>query len=210
MDKHQDQKNHEKEETLEQNAEQVGTKKAEPKVRDGKTDPKVENEKTESKVEKDEGSLEEFKKKLQEYEDMLKRQVADFDNFRKRTQEEKEKLKDYAFDAIFLDFIPIFDNIERAMLASNSKDATIKSIVEGLEGITQLFKTFLEKYQVEKLDSINKEFDPAIHEALFTQEGDYDKKIVTQEVEKAYKRKDKVIRTAKVAVGIPKKEKEEN
>lgn len=145
-----------------------------------------------------------LEQKLSEMENLLKRQAADFDNFRKRSQEEKENLKGFVLDNLIRDFLPIFDNLERALNSSKSENANLDSIVQGLEGIMFLYQGLLDKHEIQKIDSIGKEFDVHLHEALSTQEGDYQFKTIIQEVEQAYKRNGKVIRTAKVAVGTPK------
>lgn len=151
--------------------------------------------------------IKELEDKAKEYETLAKRKVADFDNFRKRMQDEKKQFSGMMTEKIMLDVLPLFDNLERAIeSAKQSKD--FDSLLQGIEGINQLFTAMFQKYNLTIVDSVNQPFDAALHHALYTQEGDYKEKTVIQEVEKAIKLNDKIIRTAKVAVGVPKKTEE--
>lgn len=142
-------------------------------------------------------------KKLLEYEELIKRQASDFNNFRKRTQSEKEEMHFFVSSKVIEQFLPILDNLERAFEASKQSE-DVQALRTGLEGILHQFQSVLTQYEVLPVDSMNQEFDPSVHEALFKNEGDYEKQVVIQEIEKAYSRKDKLIRTAKVGVGVPK------
>ena len=169
------------------------------------TESQDENQKEDELIEK----IKELEEKVIDYEILAKRKVADFDNFRKRVTQEKNQLREIMADKVILDFLPILDNLERALdAAKNNSD--FESLLDGINSIAGIFNSVLDKYSVKKVDSINQDFDPKIHHALYTVEGDYEKQTVIQEVENAYSRNERILRVAKVAVGIPKKTKESN
>lgn len=174
---------------------------------------KIEGEKKEEVHEKNENleeqkKLQELENKVKEYEDLVRRQAADFDNFRKRTKQEKEALGEMVAEKIILEFLPVYDNFERALKAAEDQK-NFKSFLEGVKGIYNIFTEILEKNKIQKIDSVGQPFDHRYHEALYMVEGDYEKPIVLEEVEKAFLKNEKVIRIARVSVGMPKKGKTE-
>jgi len=176
-------------------------------VKDNETSEKDSNKKEDNELI---SKIEDLESKLKEYEDLVKRKVADFENLRKRTIEEKKILNQIIAEKLILDFLPIIDNLERAInAAKDSKD--IDALLEGINLIKDMFLGILaNNYNVKPIDSLGKEFDPKIHNALYQKEGDYDKIVVTEEIEKPYVMGDKVIRIGKVGVGMPKKKENDN
>ena len=59
---------------------------------------------------------------LEETEDRLKRVAAEFDNYKKRSSKEKDMLYNSLLSDIVLNFLPILDNLEKAIEA-NTEDA---------------------------------------------------------------------------------------
>ncbi|HOJ50390.1 MAG TPA: nucleotide exchange factor GrpE [Spirochaetota bacterium] len=177
-------------------------------IDENNTDEK-DNKKEENKNDEIITKIQELETKLKEYEELIKRKVADFDNLRKRTIEEKKVLNQILSEKIILDFLPIIDNLERAInAAKETKD--IDALLNGISLIKDMFLSILSSnYNVKPIDSIGKEFDPKIHNALYQKEGDYDKIIVVEEIEKPYIMGEKVIRIGKVGVGTPKEKKVE-
>ena len=108
-------------------------------------------------------------------------------------------------EKMILEFLPVYDNFERALKATEEQK-NFESFLEGIKGIYHIFTEILEKNKVQKMDSVGQPFDHRYHEALYTVEGDYEKPIVLEEVEKAFLKNEKVIRIARVSVGMPKKE----
>lgn len=169
--------------------------------------PKEEELKKEKEVNPLEKKVVELEAKLKEYEDLLRRKMADFDNFRKRAQQEKEKLGEIVAEQVISDFLPIYDNVNRAILAAE-QNKDLNAFLEGVISIENLFLTLFKKYSIEKIDSVGQEFDPKIHQALYMSEGDYVKNTVLEELEKAFMKKERLIRLGKVVVGTPKKKEE--
>ena len=171
---------------------------------------------TETKAEKKENKeshelekkVKELESKVKEYEDLLKRKMADFDNFRKRAQQEKERMVELASEQVILDFLPVYDNINRAVLSAE-KNHDLKAFLEGVVSIENIFLATLSKYSIIKVDAVGQEFDPKTQHALYSTEGDYEKNTVIEELEKAFVKNEKALRIAKVVVGTPKKKETE-
>ena len=128
--------------------------------------PKEEELKKEKELNPLEKKVVELEAKLKEYEDLLRRKMADFDNFRKRAQQEKEKLGEIVAEQVISDFLPIYDNVNRAILAAE-QNKDLNAFLEGVISIENLFLTLFKKYSIEKIDSVGQEFDPKIHQALY-------------------------------------------
>lgn len=128
--------------------------------------------------------------------------MAEFDNFRKRTLKEKSELIKNAAESAFKGLLPIVDDFERALKASEgSEDAN--AMREGMELIYKKLKKYMEQNGVKEMDPEDKEFDADKHEAISAvpvpEENQKGKILDT--VEKGYMINDKVLRHAKVVVG---------
>lgn len=138
-----------------------------------------------------------LEEELQEWKNKHHRLYAEFDNYRRRTLKEKAELIKTASEGIILELLPVLDDFERAIEAKE----------EGSEGIVLIynkFKTKLEKKGVKKMNAIGDEFDPEIHEAIAQVPAPKKKQKnkVLDVVESGYMLHDKVIRFAKVVVGV--------
>lgn len=149
----------------------------------------------EDEVEKLKGELEKEKK---EYLFLM----AEFDNFRKRTLKEKSELIKNAAESAFKGLLPIVDDFERALKASEgSEDAN--AMREGMELIYKKLKKYMEQNGVKEMDPEDKEFDADKHEAISVVPvpDENQKGKILDTVEKGYMINDKVLRHAKVVVG---------
>jgi len=128
--------------------------------------------------------------------------MAEFDNFRKRTLREKSELVKNAGEGVFKGLLPIVDDFERALKASEGSDDA-QGIREGMELIYKKLRKFMEQNGVKEMDPEDKEFDADRHEAItavpVADEAQKGKIIDT--VEKGYTINGKVLRHAKVVVG---------
>ena len=128
--------------------------------------------------------------------------MAEFDNFRKRTLREKSELIKNAAESAFKGLLPIVDDFERALKATEgSEDAT--AIREGMELIYKKLKKYLEQNGVKEMDPEDKVFDADKHEAISVVHvpDEEQKGKILDTVEKGYTINDKVLRHAKVVVG---------
>ena len=141
-------------------------------------------------------------KRISELEDMVLRTQAELLNYRKRKDEETAKILKYAEEDILKGFLPILDNFERAITMddNNFGDETSK-FLEGFRLVYNQTKALLEKFEVKEIECLDKEFDPAIAQAIST-EKDKNKPsgTVLKVYQKGYMYKDKVLRLAMVIV----------
>lgn len=176
---------------------------------------KRENEETraEDRAAEDVGDLQkelaEKEQQMKEYIDRIKHLQADFENYKKRALKEREDLDRLIEDRMILEFIPIYDNFERAFRSfnhNNDKD----SFIEGMERIFSQFDDLVAKKGVEKIEALGERFDPARHEALIAVESDEEPNIVLEEFERGYLRNGRVIKPSRVKVSkVKSKTKEE-
>ena len=138
--------------------------------------------------------------KCSEYLEMLQRTAAEFDNFKKRSIKEKEALYIDAVCDVVSAFLPVIDNVERALKAI-SGDSSAQSLKEGVEMVFRQFGDALKKIGVEEIKALNEPFDPMLHNAVMHVEDEsYGHSIVIEEFQKGYIYKDKVIRYSMVKV----------
>jgi len=144
--------------------------------------------------------LEEKSKKCEEYFNMLQRTAAEFDNYKKRTAKEKESIYTDATVDVIAAFLPVVDNIERAIAAfSNEIDAA--SLKEGVDLVYRQFKDVMGKLGVEEIKSVGEKFDPNLHNAVMhVEDPEYDESVIIEEFQKGYILKDRVIRYSMVKV----------
>ena len=135
--------------------------------------------------------------------DQLLRTLADFDNYRKRSRKEIADAERIARDDLLRDFLPVFDNLERASQhAVGSTD--VQSLNEGIQIVMRQFFETLNKLSIERVPSVGKPFDPAVHEAVQQVESpDLPVGAVAQELLAGYRVGDRLIRPAMVVVVKP-------
>lgn len=162
-----------------------------------KSKPKKPREKTDTSA-----KLKEMQKELQEQKNKYLRLSADFDNFRKRTLREKMDLTRLAGEDILIKILPVLDNLERAMKSIEEAKDT-EAVKEGMLLIYNNFKEYLNQQGVSEIDTMHKNFDTDVHEAV-TKIPAKNKKLkgkVVDIIEKGYYLNDKVIRYSKVVIG---------
>ena len=156
-------------------------------------DKKSNEEKLKEQLSKKESEANEFLEHMQ-------RLAAEYDNFRKRTQREKEKLYIDAVVDIVSKFLPVVDNIERALKAAEDEES--KGLKEGVSLTYRQLLDILTKLGVQPIEAQGKNFDPELHNAVMHVEDEaQDKNIVVEEFQKGYIYKDgTVIRHSMVKV----------
>lgn len=155
----------------------------------------LENEGKESKeVVKESNKI---KQELEETTDRLKRIMAEFENYKKRSNKEREALYNSLLADIIASFLPVIDNLEKAVQAK-TEDEGYK---QGIELVLKQFVDVLTKFGVEEIKTVGETFDPEIHEAVSSiQDETKGEKEIVQEFRKGYKIGTKVIRHAMVVV----------
>ena len=159
-----------------------------------------ENE-VESTEETQEATEPDLEAKIKELEHDLAVVRADFYNFRQRTIKERQETRARAKEEVIIEFLPVLDNLDRALTAANAEDAT--TIVRGVEMVQRQFVNALESLGVSMIKAQGETFDPALHDAAGTEDvedAELDGKVITERL-KGYRTKDRVLRPAQVTVG---------
>ncbi len=126
------------------------------------------------------------------------RLLADFDNYRRRMARERTETYQRASESIYTDLLPVVDNFERALAAAPEAG---DPFADGMRMVYGQLKELLAKGGVEPIESLGKDFDPAVHEAIAYQPSPdvAEGKIFFEHV-RGYRMGDRVIRPAAVIV----------
>jgi molecular chaperone GrpE len=147
-----------------------------------------------------EPELETLRSELGEMKDRFIRKVAEFENFKKRSLKERMELIQTAGKEVIIDMLEVLDDCERAEKQMSTLDEKAK---EGVMLVFNKLKSLLTAKGLKPMETINKEFNPDMHEAITEvpapTEGQKGK--VIDEIQKGYYLNDKIIRYAKVVVG---------
>ena len=166
-----------------------------------------------SETEKNEEANEEhkkggfFKKKkdkkdeqIEELNDRVKRQMAEFDNFRKRSEKEKSMMFDMGAKNVIEKILPVVDNFERGFTTVEEADKD-DAFVQGMQQVYKQLMTELEAIGVTPIEAVGQEFNPDFHNAVMQVESDeYESGIIAQEFMKGYMYKGSVVRHSMVGV----------
>jgi molecular chaperone GrpE (heat shock protein) len=147
----------------------------------------------------------ELQKKVTELQNELAGSRADFYNYRQRIEKERARLRSSISDDRVLDFIPVLDNLDRALNVPEDSAAT--DVLKGVRMVHKQFLSVLQDLGVEviavNLNEEKTEFDHLLHDAVGTEEvtdPKLDSKIM-HELLKGYRTKDRVLRPSQVKVG---------
>jgi molecular chaperone GrpE len=162
------------------------------------------NSAPEHKEEKPVDELSKVSTELGEMKDKYLRLYAEFDNYRKRSIREREDLIKLAAQDTIKSILPTLDDFERALKHSKPETENNDSIVEGIKLIHDKLLKSLEQQGLKAMESDQQAFDPDLHEALTKVPAPTEdlKGKVIETIEKGYYLKDKIIRYAKVVVGL--------
>ena len=121
----------------------------------------------------------------------LQRTRADFENFRKNVEKDRENVKNLATYSAILKFLPLLDDIDRAL-------ATYPE----LKPLEKSFDKTLKTLGLEKINTTTGvEFNPEFHEAVMT-DGDGEKETVGETLRPGYLYEGEVLRPAMVRVKL--------
>lgn len=136
---------------------------------------------------------------LQELTRALQQERADAVNLRRRHEEEIAKLRTTVKASVVAELLPVIDNFERA-LKHVPADLADNDYVKGVQGVVRQFEKTLANIGVERIKTVGEPFDPHLHEAIGTEEGDGDQEVVSEELQAGYRFGNEVIRHAMVKV----------
>ena len=150
-----------------------------------------------------EAELLEIKKELEKLEaekaeqnDKYLRLAAEYDNFRRRSAKERENIYADAYADALSVFLPVIDNLERAVQYSDGENVT-KGVEMTLKGVMDA----LERLGITEIEAQGKEFDPELHNAVMHVEDEtLGEGVVAEVLQKGYRKGDRILRYAMVKV----------
>ena len=186
-----------REETQAAEAGEAAEEKAGEKTAEAPKKEKKEEKKEKAKEEKAEAKDEKKAESPQGASDAYLRLLAEYDNYRKRSQKEKDSLyADIKADTV-TKFLPVYDNLVRALKQGTEDEAYRK----GVEMIMNQFCSTLEKLGVTKTDSLGQKFDPKFHNAVMhVEDEEKGENEIVEVFQEGFMLGDKVIRFAMVKV----------
>lgn len=129
--------------------------------------------------------------------DKYTRLYAEYENYRRRSQKEREALYSQVKSDTVTGFLPVYDNLERALKAGCADEAFLK----GVEMTMSQLESVLESLGVKKIDALGCKFDANLHNAVMHVEDDeHGENEVVEEFQKGFTLGDKVIRFSMVKV----------
>lgn len=144
--------------------------------------------------------IDELQQLADENEEKYLRLYAEFENYKRRIQKENEINKTYQSQSVLTDILPAIDNIERA-LEIEGEDETFKSLQKGVQMVHESLINALKDNGLEVIKTEGEAFDPNIHQAVVQDNNpDFKSGEITQELQKGYKLKDRVLRPSMVKV----------
>lgn len=144
--------------------------------------------------------IKELEKLANDNEEKYLRLYAEFENYKRRIQKENQINATYKAQGVLTDILPSIDNIERA-LQIEGDDESFKSLQKGVQMVHESLLRALKDNGLEEILAEGKEFDPNLHQAVVQDDNpDFKSGEVTQELQKGYKLKDRVLRPSMVKV----------
>ena len=154
---------------------------------------------------------EKLQKELAEAKDKYVRLYAEFDNVRKRMEREKQEFFKYANEDVLTEFLNILDNLERTVEVAQKGQGNYSEFLKGVEMVMAQVYEMLKRNGVVPIEAKGKKFDPHYHEILMQEETSAALEgTVLEEFQKGYMYHDRVLRTVKIKIAVPKKSLDKN
>jgi molecular chaperone GrpE len=158
-----------------------------------------EDEITEETSEKESKKKDPRDVKIEELEDKVKRQMAEFDNFRKRNEKEKTAMYDMGVKDVIDKLLPVIDNFERGLMGI--EEDTTDPIAQGMQMIYKQFTTMLDGLDVKEIPSLGETFNPDYHNAVMhVEDENCGEQEIVEVLQKGYTYHDGVVRHSMVKV----------
>lgn len=152
-----------------------------------------------------------FEQEAKDYKDKYLRLLAEIENTKRRLHKEKNESARFALESLILDLLHPLDNLEQALSFSDQMSEETKNWAMGFQMILSQFKEVLKNSDIHSFESLGKNFDPNLHEAVEVLETEeHPDGIILQEFTKGYKSEARVIRAARVKVARHPQSKENN
>ncbi len=141
-----------------------------------------------------------LKEQIDQLQDKVKRQLAEFENFRNRTEKEKSAMFETGAKSVIEKILPVVDNFERGFATVDPEDEE-DAFVGGMRMVYKQLLTELENIGVKPIEAVGQEFDPNLHNAVMqVASEEYESGVVVQELLKGYTYRDGVVRHSMVSV----------
>lgn len=165
---------------------------------DKKKDRKAEKKRKSSEEERLRTELEAAQKEAALQKDRLLRTAAEYDNYRKRSEREKDALYASATAEAAQAFLPVADNLERALQQQN---CSVEDLRKGVEMVQKQLQAALDQLGLEPMGKPGEAFDAQLHNAVSHVDDDsLGENVIAEVYQKGYKLGDKVVRHAMVKV----------
>lgn len=140
----------------------------------------------------------ETNERLREEHERLLRTAAEFENFKRRAAKEKEDIGKFAIERLLKDFLPVADNLERALDHAEQHDP--KVVIDGVRLVQKMLDQAFSKHGLTGFTAVGSLFDPNLHEALMQAESELAPGTVVSEMAKGYRLHERLVRPAAVVV----------
>ena len=152
------------------------------------------------KESKEQKKIKELEKKVAINLSGWQKALADYQNLEKESNKQVAELSNYLKSNIILQLLPIFDNY-RTAIDHIPEDQKESQWAVGLEHILKMWESFLEINNIEKIESLGKEFDIDLHQSI-GEINDKEKKDqeILEEKESGYSIDNNIIRPSKVII----------
>jgi len=139
---------------------------------------------------------------LKQTQDRLLRLQADFENFRRRALKERTEAHQYGHQNLVKELLLTVDNLDRAIdHAQKSEDGDLDGLLQGVELVRRDLLAALARNGVTPIEAVGKAFDPAHHEAVAqAPDASVAPNTVTEELQKGYLLRDRLLRASRVIV----------
>lgn len=146
--------------------------------------------------------LESLQGEYEAQQDALLRLRAEYDNFRRRSRLEKDELYADAVCDVSTAWLPVLDNLERALKALEGLEGDdARAALEGVSMIKRQAEEVMQKLGIEAIEDLSASFDPQLHEAIMHVEDEaYGESEIIEVFEKGYRKGDRVLRHSMVKV----------
>ncbi len=154
-------------------------------------------------------SVDEQKKKAQDYYEQLLRLKADFENYRKRVEKEKKEHFEDGKNSLISELIDVFETVKLAkgMIEKSATEgspslvANGESVKLGLHLIEKKLAEILKLHEVTAIISLGEKYNPLLHEVVGVIENDeVEDDIILEEIKAGYKIDDKILKPAIVKI----------
>lgn len=145
--------------------------------------------------------IESLTAQLEEARNQTLRAQAEVQNVRRRVEQDVEKAHKFGKEKIVNDFLPVVDNLERALAAIDTENEAFNGVVEGIELTLKSFVDSLKRHNVEPVNPEGEPFDPQLHQAMSMVENpDVEPNTVINVFQKGYTLHGRLVRPAMVVV----------